>query len=164
MQLVIMSAVAFLTTFAYFATERRLHHFEILAAWLTAIIINSPAYSFFAVNHHWVSVPRIGEIAAARLIYTQWLFPLYVTWTVGRMTALRRPLAKLAFFLAADAAMIGLGWGLHLSGIVQFKPAAWPYYAILKTIVLLSSAGAALGIRYLMRKDGIPDAAFHRPE
>jgi len=145
---------ALLSVTAFCLKNKRLHLFEILAIWLAVMAVNSPMYSYFLVNKHWISVSDSKELAVIRIVYTEVLNPLFFAWVLDEVSGRSRSIVRAAYYAAAIGVIYLGSWILHNWGVFRFSPIGWWMYAPAKMIVVIAALCSASLIRYLMRKDG----------
>jgi hypothetical protein len=162
MLMVVVLSTAILLVTAFCLKSQRLHLFEIMAIWLTAMAVNSPIYTFYLLNLKWMSVPESRELAVVRIVYSELLTPLFIVWVLDWILVQRQRFIRFAGYLAAITLLFMGGWLLNKWGAVHFYPPGWWGYAPAKAVLLMAAVGAARLIRYLMRKDGIPYGPISR--
>ncbi len=150
-----LSAVVLLVT-AFCTTRKRLHLFELLAAFLVAASYDSLSYSYFLNNLKWITVPENTALAIVRAVNTELLVPLLVVWGLDWTLAQSGLFKKLAGYAGVYATILGVIWLIHKSGVYNLHQPLWLAIVLERWVLIFGAVGAVHGIRYLMRKDGIP--------
>jgi hypothetical protein len=155
MLMVAVLSFSILSVTAFCLKNKRLHLFEILAIWFTVMAVNSPIYSYFLTNHHWISVPDNRELAVVRIVYTEVLNPLFISWVMDEVLPRNRFFVRVACYSATLGILFLGGWTLDKWGVIRFNPIGWWLYTPIKSIVLIAPLCSIGLIRYLVRKDGV---------
>lgn len=150
---VISFAVLSLT--AFWIKAKHLHLFELLAIWFSVTAVNSPIYSFFLVNRHWITSPDNKELAIIRIIYSELLSPLIITWILDKTLMVKHTIVRYLCYLGTLGILFLGGFALHLLGAARFNSVGMLWYTPFKSILLIIALLSVRIIRYLMRKDGI---------
>ncbi|WP_197081236.1 hypothetical protein [Gordoniibacillus kamchatkensis] len=124
--------------------------------------VNSPIYSYFLVNRHWISIPDSKEMAVIRIVYTEVLSPLLLTWVLDEVLVQKRFSVRAACYAATLALIFLGGWLLDRWGVVKFRGNGLLLYTPIKSITLIAALCSARLVRYLMRKDGIGHGQISR--
>jgi hypothetical protein len=155
MLMVTVVSFAILSVTVFFLKNKRLHLFELLAIWFSVMVVNSPIYSYFLVNQHWLSVSDSGELAVIRIVYTEVLNPLFITWILDEVLDRRYLSVRIACYATTLALLFLCGWTLDQWGVVHFTPIGLWVYTPFKSIGLIVPLCSVWLVRFLMRKDGV---------
>jgi hypothetical protein len=140
---------------AFWLKPKRLHLFELLAIWFMVTAVNSPIYTYFLENRHWITVPNNKQLALVRITFTEFLNPLIITWVLDEVLILKSFVLRLMCYIGTLGVLFLGGFTLHILGIAPFKSMGLIWYAPFKSITILMSLFSVWLIRHLMRKDGI---------
>jgi hypothetical protein len=155
MLMVTVVSFAFLSVTVFCLKKKRLHLFELLAIWFSVMVVNSPIYSYFLLNQHWISVQDSGELAVIRIVYTEVLNPLFITWILDEVLERKHLSVRIACYAATLGLLFLGGWTLDQWGVVHFTPIGLWMYTPFKSIGLILALCSVLLVRFLMRKDGV---------
>jgi hypothetical protein len=150
---VVSFSVLLLTAFCL--KPKRLHLFELLAIWLMVTAVNSPIYTYFLVNKHWITVPNNKELAIVRITYTELLNPLFITWILDEVLVLKRFIVRFMCYIGILVFLFLGGLTFHILGVARFNSVGLVWYTPFKSITLIMSLCSVWLIRHLMRRDGI---------
>jgi hypothetical protein len=153
--MVTVVSFAILSFTAFCLKNKRHHLFELVAIWLSVMVVNSPMYSYFLVNQHWISVSDSGELAFIRIVYTEVLNPLFITWILDEVLERKNIFVRIACYAATLGLLFLGGWTLNQWGVVHFTPIGLWMYTPFKSIVLIAALCSVWLVRFLMRKDGV---------
>jgi len=148
-------AFAVLSLTSFWIKPKHIHLFELLIIWFSVTAVNSPIYSFFLVNKQWITVPDNKELAIIRIIYTELICPLIITWILDESLAVKHAILRYLCYLVTLAILFLAGFALHLLGVIRFSSVGMLWYTPFKAIPLIIALLSVRYIRYLMRKDGI---------
>lgn len=142
---------------AFIIKAKHLHLFELLAIWFSVTAVNSPIYSFFLVNKHWITVSDNNELAIIRIIYSELLSPLIITWILDETLTVKHKIVRYLSYLGTLGILFLGGFTLHLLGVVRFNSAGMIWYTPFKSITLIIALLSVRSIQCLIRKDGMYD-------
>jgi hypothetical protein len=154
--LVVYLSAALLLMTAFCVTDKKLHLFEILSAWMAVSSIAAVLSSYFMVNMKVIVVPDGREEAVVRIINMLVLTPLIVVWIMDRVEPTGKWALRWIGYLSIVVLLLLCGYLLFYNHVVRFVRWGWLAFAVKDIILPVAAFLAICVVRYLMRKDEAP--------